>query len=368
MDCKCFTRVLCGALLCFIACGCSDAPDSADAAQQGPTGVPVDVTKVIGDTIRETVRAIGTLRSAEVVEIRPEVSALVKRIHFEEGTAVEQGAPLYTLDDAKLQRELTRQRAALDAAQANLRLANQTYDRLNMLRERNSASAEELDQAEATLQSRRADVHRLEAEIQLVEERLEDTRIHAPFAGMIGESFVDTGDFVQIGERLTSLYKTDPLETTFTVAERFAGRIQLDMPIEVTVTAYPETTFEGRISFISPAVRESTRDFDVKAMIANDEGLLKPGMFATVKIITRVVDERPIVPEEVLVGTREGYRVFVVSNGTVALQEVEIGLREPGRVEILEGLTIGQTVVRTGHLNLVDGAAVRIENESDAAS
>lgn len=350
---------LLAAALVVVGCG---ADEEVEGGRE--RGRPVEVVEVEAATVRATVAATGTLRSPRTVEIRSETSGLVESVSFEEGSPVARGRRLVTVDAAKLSRELEARRAALAAAEARSELAARVHDRVETLHERGSASHEELDRAAAELRQARAEASRIAAEIGLVEERLEDATIVAPAPGRLAERLVDPGDFLDVGDPVAVLYTVDPLEMAFAVPERAMGRVGLGQEVRVTTTAYPEREFEGEVGYVSPAVDEATRSFLVKAVIDNPDGLLKPGSFAVAEVTTERREAVPMIPEEALVSTRTGFIVFVVADGTAERRAVEIGLREPGRVEIADGLELGETVVRTGQMDLADGSPVRVVEDA----
>lgn len=332
--------------------------EAGEQGPQGPRTTNVEVATVRTDTLRETVEGIGTLRALEEVELRPELGGIIRTITFEEGSSVEQGQRLFEIDDAKLQKQLNARLSALDLAKAQRNLARKTHERVAVLRERGSATPEEFDQSYARLQEAQAEVNRLEAEVELIREQLEDTTISAPFSGKIGERMVDVGDFVNVGQTLAQLYRVDELEIAFTLPERFLGRVEPGQPVDAMVAAYPDEAFEGQVTYVSPSVSERTRDFRVKSRIDNSAGRLRPGAFGRASITLSVREEKPVLPEEALVSTRTGYIVYVVEEGKARRREVRIGLREPGRAEIRHGVEPGEKVVRKGHLQLSDGALV----------
>ena len=354
--------VLALAILALAGNGCrqNKEPTESNTNAQDSDKVPVTVTTVRTRGLRETVRGIGSLRALETVELRPEISGVLEKRPVTDGERIHKEQLLFELDDAKLQRELAARKAALEAARARRENAERTYRRMETLLERRSVSEDERDQARTAFETARAEVARLEAEVALTEERLEDTQIRAPFDGVLDECRVDPGDYVQIGQHMVTLYRTDIVEIAFSVPERHMGRVRRDQPVDVTVDAYPERTFEGGVTFVSPSIDEVTRDFLVKARIDNAEGLLKPGAFATGVLTLVQHEERPVVPEEALVPVRDGYIVYTLSEERAHRQRVRIGLREPGIVEIREGVEPGQRVVRTGHMNLSEGVPVRI--------
>jgi membrane fusion protein (multidrug efflux system) len=158
---------------------------------------------------------------------------------------------------------------------------------------------------------------------------------------------------------LATLYRIQPVEVVFALPERLLGRVRKGQPVRVRVDAYPDRIFDAEVTYVSPGVRESTRDFTAKARIDNPDGLLRPGSFATSEVVVQVREQQPVIPEEALVAVRRGYIVFVVEDGIARRREVLIGLREPGRVEILEGVEPGEIVVTNGQMRVNDGSPVR---------
>lgn len=329
--------------------------------------VRVRVAEVESRTLAETVRGIGTLRAAQTVELRPEISGTVTRIPFEEGGAVEADDLLFQLDTRKLEQELGSRQAGLEAARARQENAERELNRIERLFRQQVATEDARDQAATELRAARAEVDRLEAELSLARERLEDASIRAPFAGRISEALVDEGDYVQTGALLATLYRTDPVEIEFTLPERHSGRIEAGQDVALSVSAHPDRTFHARTVFVSPSVSDQTRDFLVKARLDDPDPPLKPGTFATAVLTVDLREGALVIPEEALIATREGYIVFVVDEDQRAeRRSVQIGLRNPGVVEIVQGLELGERVVRTGHMRLADGSPLTIAGEDTA--
>ncbi len=338
----------------------------------GPDGRPNDsAPAVIATTVRartfaDTVRGIGTLRSPSVVHIAPESEGILRQIHFREGAVVEAGETLFTFDHRKLQHRLDSRRASLRSAEARADNAQITFDRVQQLRRDNVATADEYDRARSELNAVQAEVEQWRADVALAEEELADTVLKAPFEGVIAERLVDAGNYVQIGERLATIYRIDPLEMSFRLPERYRGRILPGQHVEILVAAYPDERFEGRIEYVGPAISESTRDFLVKANVNNEESRLRPGFFGTARVVIDERAERPSVPEEALVSTRRGYTVFVIDDdNTVDMVPVEIGLRSNGHVELREGPDPGTRVVRQGQLRISPGRSVTVTDDED---
>lgn len=334
---------------------------SEDVEQAGSTesAVPVEVATAQRRTIRDVLTRVGSIRATQTVEVRPEISGIIRQVRFQEGDAVEQGQLLFSLDDRKLRKQLAAQEAALKEARSRADFAALMYKRFDTLLEEEAVAVAERDRRKTELEAARAQIDRLRAEKALLKERLQDTQIRAAIKGVVTESMVDTGDFVSAGDLLTVLYSL-PLEARFSVPESFAARVSKGQTVNVRVGAYPDTSFSGTVSFISPGVDEQTRTFLAKAGIEDPNHELKSGMFATVNVILETQQDKPVIPAEALVATQKGYIVYVVQEGVARRRAVNIGLRRLGAVQIIQGLKEGQTVVTSGQMRLRDGREVTV--------
>lgn len=349
--------LLVGLLSCVAACRQAESPTGG--SRQGD-GVAVEVAIVKVDTLRETVRGIGTLLAAETVEIAPEVEGFVRKIAFEEGCAVKKGQLLFSIDDRKLQARLAAARAAFQTAKVRMEDARRRLTRVQRLMGDKVADQDELDEADTDFRAAEADIERTRAEVGLAEMRLNDARLVAPFEGMISQRNVDVGDYVNVGDHLATLYRVSQMEIALSLPERFMGRVRLGQEVAVEVAAYPGRQFGAEIHFVSPHVNEATRDILVKAAIEDPDGSLKPGAYAAAVVTLALREQCPVIPEESLVATRQGYMVFVAEEQVARSRQVLVGLRSAGTAEILDGLVPGEQVVRTGHMSLSDGTKVRI--------
>jgi membrane fusion protein (multidrug efflux system) len=352
-----------GLLGLLLVWGCPD--DSATVSPGKATAVAVETAAVETRDLKETLHGIGTFRPLEEIQIRPETSAIVKRIHFREGQRVQENDLLFSLDDAKIRKRLQARRASLEGARVEMQTAERMFRRRLELRREKVIAAETLDENRAEFKAARARVKRLEAEVAEIRERLEDTRITAPVEGLTGEIFVDRGDFVEAGDLLVTVVQIRRLKLSFTVPERFAGRVRRGQPVSARTPAHPERSFRGEVYFIAPRIVETTRDLLLKAYVDNPEEILQPGAFAEVELTVGRREGAAIIPEEALVPTRSGFGVFVVEDAVAHWREVAVGLRRPGIVEIRRGLSEGQQVIRAGHISVSDGDAVNITNPAE---
>jgi membrane fusion protein (multidrug efflux system) len=177
---------------------------------------------------------------------------------------------------------------------------------------------------------------------------------------------VSVGTLISPGDVITTLDDTSVIKLDFSVPENFLASLREGLSIRATAPAYPGRSFTGSVSSIDSRVDLTTRSVTVRALLANLDGALKPGMFLNVALAN---DEREalVIPEEALTPEAERQYVFVVTEGKVSRREVRIGGRRPGSVEVVAGLSAGERVIVEGTQKVRDGASVKgIERTVDA--
>jgi membrane fusion protein, multidrug efflux system len=334
------------AALLAIVCSGAEAQDKHGEA------VPVEAAKVIAAPLSEQVTAIGTLLSNEAVTVSSEIPGRLEEIHFQEGQPVEQGAPLFTLDDSVYQAQLA------DAA-AKLKLAEQTHKRTSTLFTNKYATAQSADESASNLAVSTAAV-------ELARVQLEKAHIVAPFSGIVGLRHVSVGEYITAGQALVNLEAIDPVKADFRVPERFLPAIQVGQTIRIKVDAFPDDSFEGKVYAIDPRLDVAGRSLLVRALVPNRDRRLRPGLFARVTVLLQLKEDALTVPEQAIVPQGDSQFVFKIVDGKVQFTKVVIGTRREGRVEIIEGLTAGDQVVTAGQLKIRDGSAVSVVGATGA--
>jgi len=314
-------------------------------AAQAQNAVPVEVETVEKGAVRDEVEVVGNIRADEAVIIRPEINGLVKDLHFSEGDTVEAGDLLFSLDDEILSAELAEAESALELAKRN-------YDRSKQLYSRQVGTERTRDEALAALQSS-------EAKLALAKARLNKTKLRAPFSGIIGFREISVGAYVSSGTDLVRLVKTDPVEIAFRVPERFLSILRKGQTITVRVDAFHGREFSGKVFALDNVLDINGRSIQVRARVPNPDLLLRQGLFARVKLITELRQNAVIVPEAAIMPTLEGTYVYRVVDGKAKKTNVKIGRRMAGKVEIVDGLSAGETVIVAGQQKVRDGAAVQ---------
>jgi membrane fusion protein (multidrug efflux system) len=337
--------VLCAAWAIY-ATQHADAPGvSAQLGGNVRSSAPAAVTLAVvrSERVSQKLEALGNARANESVDISTKISNIVTAIRFRDGERVKRGQVLVQLDDAQT-------RADVAAAQATLAESESQYNRSRELMNTQALSKSSFDQLEGTVKANRARLAAASA-------RLEDTVIRAPFSGRVGLRRVSVGTLISPGDVITTLDDTSVIKLDFSVPENFLASLREGLSIRATAPAFPGRSFAGSVASIDSRVDMTTRSVTVRALLANEDGALKPGMFLNVALAN---DERAalVIPEEALTPEAERQYVFVVTEGKVSRREVRIGVRRPGSVEVLAGLRAGERVIVEGTQKVRDGAIV----------
>ncbi len=333
----------------------------AAGAVAAPAGGPrsaapafVSTAPVRTERLSQKLEALGNARANESVDVSSKTSNIVTAIMFRDGERVKRGQVLVQLDDAQVRADVAEAEAALTDSQAQ-------YNRSRELLDTQVLSKAQFDQLEATL---KADKARLAA----ANARLEDTVIRAPFSGRVGLRRVSVGSLINPGAVITTLDDTSVIKLDFAVPENFVAALREGLAVRASAPAFPGRTFTGKVASIDSRVDMATRSVTVRALLANDDGALRPGMFLNVVLAN---DERDalVIPEEALSPEAERQYVFVVNDDKVERREVRIGSRRPGSVEIVGGLNAGEQVIVEGTQKVRDGVTVRVaQRTSDRPS
>jgi membrane fusion protein (multidrug efflux system) len=316
------------------------APVGADSAPP-----PVVVAVAVEAPFAETMEALGTILANESVVITASRADLVAALHFDDGQDVEAGQLLAELHSEEEVAQLAEAAAMRDERHL-------TFQRLSELSDKQMASQRELDNARALLSAAEARVQQLQAAI-------DDRQIRAPFAGTLGLRRVSVGAYVGPSTVLTTLDDLAQVKLDFTIPETWLANVRTGMAVTARSDAWPKALFTGTVTTIGTRLDPGTRSATVRALVANTDRRLRPGMLAKVRVER---GEEPVlqVPEAAVV--LEGDRAFVfrVDAGDVARRvPIEVGRRRVGAVEVHNGLAAGDRVVVEGLVRVRADAPVR---------
>ncbi len=296
--------------------------------------------------MNEIIYSTGSLLPDEEVDLSFETSGKIIGIYFEEGTRVSKGTLLAKINDRPLQAQLLK-------LQAQRKLTEEKEFRQSQLLDRDAISRESYDQVATELQS-------LKADIMLIEARIAETELRAPFDGIVGLRMISDGAFATTQTKIVRLVKISPLKIEFSIPERYSGEISPGFPITFTIDGVSKN-FEAKVYAVDPKVDINTRTITVRALYQNRNDELKPGRFASVTALLSQIDNAVSIPTEAVIPEMEGEKVFVYKNGKAEQRRVTLGLRTESNIQIKEGLDFGDTLLTTAILQLRQDIPIQLD-------
>jgi len=342
--------------------------------------VAIETTLIRKDVIRDIGTFTGSLIPKSQFIVAPKVAGWLQKLLVNVGDTVHQNQTIAILDDEEFTQQVEQARAELQVTKANaencasdLDLAQREYERMKALREKQIASASELDESEAEfnacqtrLKVSLAQVAQKEAQLAAADLQLSYTRVKAFWengdeARVVGERFVDEGALLQVNQPIVSILENKPLTAVVYVVERDYPKIKVAQQSVVTTDAYPDRAFTGSIVRIAPLLQESSRQARVEIEIPNSDQLLKPGMFVRVRIEFASHDNATLIPLTALVerNGRQGIFIADPDNLKARFVPVTVGIINDELAEVLEPDISGLAVTMGNHL-LEDGSAITL--------
>lgn len=312
----------------------------------GPQSLMVSGYLIAPVQMNEMKNQTGTILPDEEVDLSFETSGKIVAIHFNEGTRVKKGDLLAKMNDRPLQAQLLK-------LQAQKKLSEEKEFRQRSLLEKDAISRESYDQVATELQS-------IEADILLVQARIAETELRAPFDGIIGLRLLSEGSYASPATKIVRLVKTSPLKIEFSIPERYASEVKPGFPIEFTLDGN-NNVFKASVYAVDPKINIDTRTIGVRALYPNTREELRPGRFASISMRLSQIDNTIAIPTEALIPEMEGEKVFVYRSGKASSVKVETGLRTEALIQIKAGLAFGDTLLTSGILQLREGLPVKLD-------
>jgi membrane fusion protein (multidrug efflux system) len=385
--------VLIAAPLASIACSSGDA--KAKERPAAPAAVAVAAGPAVEQPIARFIRATGTLMAEEQADVAAETAGRVVSAPVERGTPVSAGAELVRLSSVETDAQLKEAEAnagqiearlgitpgtpfdvnavpEVQNAKASFELAQSEFNRVKSLLDERVVSQSEYEQRrtqmEATRQQYEAakngaaqqfqSLQAARARVALARKANADTIVRAPFAGVVAERLVTTGDYVTKGMKIAIVVRVNPLRVQLTIPEQFVSAVATGQPVTFEVDAYPGRQFEGRVKYVSPALQADQRALTVEANVPNPNAVLKPGLFATARIEQPARTPGVLVPAGAVLTSAGTSRVYVVNGDHVEERIVTTGETVGDLVEISKGLKAGERVATKNVSQLADGIKV----------
>lgn len=402
--------LLAASVVFAVSCGGSKANVRKEETGPAPVAVEVTTAAAITREVPGFFEATGSLAGDQQTDVAPQTSGKVVGLGVDIGSHVKRGQMLVKLDDAELKLRVDQALAQVEQAKAALRQAEekiglrpgQAFDPNKVaevaaarvtfeLADKNLQRAEKLiesgdvsrsfydeqrakrdqlkEQYEAALaQARqnyagvavaRTNVSNAEAQLALARKSLSYSVIFSPIDGFVAERVADLGEYVSPQQKVATIVKTNPLRMRIDIPEQAIQEIQVGQSVSITTSAWPDRQFTGRIARIAPSVSATSRTLTVEAEVENGGGALKPGQFATVRIMQPRPAPVVFVPARAVVSEAGVSRVFVIKDGHAEQRVVQTGQTESDLIQVKAGVSNGEQVATSNLEKLADGMTVK---------
>ncbi len=339
-----------------------------ETASMSPAGTPFELTaaetaKIGTRAMVERLGVSGELQPITRVVIRAREAGKIVEMNVRDGDAVQAGKLLVRFETDELQSTLLLRQSDRDAAEAELMLAMQALTRTEQLALKNIASTEQLDKAKSDVAVKTARLQSLAAQADIARLALRNAEIRAPFSGTVTRRLAEAGSRVGADGELLTLVDTSVLEAKVLVATRDIPRVALSQTAELAIDGLGGQIVKGTVDRISPVAEDGTRFVAVYLRLANRDGRLWGGMFASGSILLREKNDALVVPAIALRKDETGYHVLKVEDGHLRRQTVAVGARwnDGDLVEIAAGLKDGETILTAPLPELGPDMAVTID-------
>jgi multidrug efflux pump subunit AcrA (membrane-fusion protein) len=400
--------------LCLFAVACGGSKAQTNQANKNtapaqPTVVQVTTAPAISRQLPRFFEATGSLAADEQTDVAPAVAGKVIAVGVDLGSYVQQGAVLVRLDDrdarirleqaqaqvAQAQSavrqaeariglrsgqnfdpnnvaEVRSARVALDLAEKNLHrferliesgdVSRSAYDQQraqrDQLQQQYEAQVTQARQNFAAVQTARSAVDAAQTQITQARKAINDAVVTAPMSGYVSDRPTAVGEYVTTSSKIVTIVRTNLLRMKIDIPEQAISEVKVGQSVSLIVSAYPERTFNGRVARVSPSVTATSRTLSVEAEVENGDNTLKPGQFATVRILLPQSDPAVLVPARAVRTEAGTSRVYVIKDGHAQQRLVQLGQTEGDLIEVKTGVAADEPVATSNIEMLSDGMTV----------
>ena len=334
-------------LVSALGAGCTQSESSAKPENNQNKAVQVSVLRVEPATMKDILVLPGETEAWQDVRVAADAAGRVEWIGPKEGQTVREGDLIAKIDVASL-------KAALDRAEAALKLAEDLYQRRYKLFEKNIINQEELDKSATERTLARANFRQMQIEY-------ERGFLKAPLTGMVNHLFVDEGEFVDKGKPFVDVVNVDKIKINVNVPELDVRYLKAGQKTVVRVDAFQDRELTGVIDFVAYKADPATKTFHVKVIVDNPNHDVRPGMIARVAFLRRVIPDALAAPIFSIVDKGGERILFVEKDGVAQARTISIGAIEGNMVQITKGLQPGDNLIVVGQKEVEEGMKVQVQ-------
>lgn len=353
-------------------CGGSDGAEQANEEK-----IPVEVAPVSLGEITQSLKYSGDITAEFEVNVFSKIPDRIENFYVDEGDAVKKGDPIARILATTIEQGVRQAEAGLVAAraqEANLRLE---FERAGRLFKQNAMSQQQYEAIKTQYEAIQAQVEQAQAALETMKSQKQDATLTAPISGIIGKRYYEAGDMAYASMPVVKIVRMERVKIEFNATEEDLGKLAVGQEVWITVKAFPEQQFEGKVCKISPILDPQTRMAEIEVMVENKLGLLKPGMYAEVEVITGVIRNTIVVPryasiENTTLQKVEGkdqvvknYYVFVIDSNRAVKKTLDVLYVNHSWLAVKAGLQIGDQLVIEGQNNLREGIPVILSKQQE---
>ena len=339
--------------------------------------IPVETMPVARKTVSKEVTYTGDIHAEKEVKIFSKIPDRIVKFEVDEGDYVKKGDIIARIEATKIEQAVVQAKAGLASAKAQLANIAAEFERAKRLKNENAISEQQFEATRTQYEATKALVEQAEAALAQAKSQLQDAIITAPISGIIGTRNYEEGDMATGPLPIVTIVKMDRVKIIVKVPEQDFGQLKVGQRGTITVRSYPERTFTGTITKISPILDPLTRMGKIELLVDNHDKLLKPGMFAEVKICVKTLKDVLTVPSYAMIESTELRRiegrdvpirnkyVFVVQNGVAHSRKIEVSYMNGSLAVVTSGLQDGDQIVIKGQQSLKDGSKVKVLNSGE---
>ncbi|MGV3709572.1 MAG: efflux RND transporter periplasmic adaptor subunit [Gemmatimonas sp.] len=356
------------ATVALAACSKEEAKavDTSAAVQPAQQLSTADIARADTSRLASGVLVTGSLRPADIVVVRAQVTGTMQRIRADRGTSVSQGQTLGTIEAIGVQSQAVGAKASVAAANAGLALAQKKLDAARTLHKAGAISDVDLKVAESEFAAAEAQLASAQAQSSTAGESAGRTTVVAPLTGVISDRKVQEGEAVTAGAELFTVVNPRELELAANIPVDEAAAVKVGQPVQFTLASLPGKTFTGRVDRKDPVASEDTRQVGLYLRVPNAKGEIVGGQFASGRIVANDAKAVIVVPVGAVRESQGKFYVLRIDNGKIERREVVPGTRDEaaGLVVITSGLALGDQVITSPGLTIQTGVRVTVATDS----
>ncbi|OGB60376.1 MAG: hypothetical protein A2Y94_08230 [Caldithrix sp. RBG_13_44_9] len=359
-------------MVCFWIPGCnqSDSSGSDDTEK-----IPVEVSTIKLGEVVQSIKYSGDITAEFEVKVFSKIPDRIEKYFVDEGETVRKGDPIARVVATTIEQGVKQNEAMLISVKAQESNLAIEFERAQRLNQQNALSKQQFEAVKTQYESIQAQVQQAEAALLSMKSQLNDATVTAPISGIIGKRYYEMGDMANPAVPLVMIVKMERVKIEFNATEEDLGKLTVGQVAKVKVKAFPDQIFEGKVYKISPILDPTTRMAEVEVLVDNKNGILKPGMYAEVEVITGIIADVMVVPRYAVIESTtmekvnqidqvvKNYYVFVVDSNQALQKKLDVRYVNHNWLAVNSGISVGDKLVVAGQNNLRDGAVVTITKE-----